>query len=620
MVEGARMKNRCIDGVFFLGLLLASLLVFPLAIDYTLVPRFLGLGLCLLTVFIYLYRTKPSFLIRVDGVVLAYAAYTGFCALSLLWANTRSEALFDASRQVLAFLVFMLTVFCMKDPSGRFLDRVLKLSVILSGIALLAALYQVSEIRRFDREALYGITALNGHKNLFASFLFLNLFFLLQAPERLQGAWRKAGLAAIVLSLIAMVLLRTKAVWLGLLIVAAVYLFCRFLLPRCGRLVRKLSLISWSLITLVLIQVFFLVVLQPLIHKGIGYTSGLHAGPGLDPAYTFKLEEERLLLWDKTFHLVKQKPWLGVGAGNWQIYLPDATLTDLYRADDLNYTFQRPHNDFLWILSETGLLGFNLFLFFLSGLVFLLLRAGSALSDHRGAGRTIWLCLAFICGYFTVAFFDFPKERIEHTVWLNLLLGMAYVYACRYASLPTILEIRLRPAYTLPLVLLLCCIVTIGALRLKGEYFTRRMYDARNNLRSDQLICEGRSALSVAYTIDPTSMPLYWYMGNAEATLGNYQKARECFQKAFDLAPFSRHVLNDLGSAYAFTNDVLPAKKYYEEAARISPRFDEPRLNLAAICIQAGDFKMADYWLKSLLHDSERRSNYQKIVDLQMTD
>jgi Tfp pilus assembly protein PilF len=56
------------------------------------------------------------------------------------------------------------------------------------------------------------------------------------------------------------------------------------------------------------------------------------------------------------------------------------------------------------------------------------------------------------------------------------------------------------------------------------------------------------------------------------------------------------------------------AKKYYEEAARISPRFDDPKLNLAALYIQENNYKSAEHWLKQLYHDSQRRSDYERIV------
>lgn len=77
-------------------------------------------------------------------------------------------------------------------------------------------------------------------------------------------------------------------------------------------------------------------------------------------------------------------------------------------------------------------------------------------------------------------------------------------------------------------------------------------------------------------------------------------------------------MLNDLASSYVFTNEIDLAKQYYSEAARISPRFDEPKLNLATLYIKEENYVMAQQILESLFHDSERRSSYQKMVDLNL--
>jgi Flp pilus assembly protein TadD len=64
-----------------------------------------------------------------------------------------------------------------------------------------------------------------------------------------------------------------------------------------------------------------------------------------------------------------------------------------------------------------------------------------------------------------------------------------------------------------------------------------------------------------------------------------------------------------------YTGNSALAKRYYEEAARISPRFDDPKLNLAAVYMAEKNFEMAQKWLDALLHDSEKRTQYQRVID-----
>lgn len=609
------MKNRTLASFFIAGIAVASILVSPFILDPTLVPRYFGLSLCFATLFYILYRQHFSLHIKADGLLILYAGYTIFCCLSILWATTKSESLFESTKQILGFLVFLFTCYALKTEKDYFFEMLSKLSLILFVFVFTVIVYQVSGIPDLGKESLYQVNGLHGHKNLLSSFLFLNLFFLLRTFTKTEKPLKIASGICILFSIIILCILRTKAVWLGLATALLVFLILYSLPFRIKNVVPKTKSILLILLTVFVLNIFFLGFLQPLIHKSINYTALLTSSPDnlLNP---IKLEQERLVLWDKTFHQIRQNPLLGVGMGNWQIHLPDATLSGLGRGEDLNYTFQRPHNDFLWILSETGIIGFNMFLLFIVSLIFLLFKTAGTGSEDQAIRVDQSLCAAFICGYFMISFFDFPKERIEHTVWINIILAIAYLYVRVAFPFKKNITFRLTKEMAM-LGFILCLFIALtGYKRLAGEFFTRKMYDAKNSNQLLKLVEAGKSARSFAYSIDPTSVPISWYTGNANASSGKYAEAQSDFLEAYALNPFNRNVLNDLASSYVFTNNVLLAKTYYEESARISPRFDDPKLNLAAIYINAGDYKTADYWLKSLLHDSERRAKYQKIIEL----
>ena len=63
-------------------------------------------------------------------------------------------------------------------------------------------------------------------------------------------------------------------------------------------------------------------------------------------------------------------------------------------------------------------------------------------------------------------------------------------------------------------------------------------------------------------------------------------------------------------------NDIEKAKKLYIETSRISPRFDDSKLNLTAIYIQEKENEKAVKCLNSLCHDSKRRTEYKKMLDV----
>lgn len=590
---------------FLFGCAAAALLCGPLILDLTLVPRFLGLALFLSLMLLAFWRRTTVFEIPRHSSVFSYGVFTVLIALSVSWSTNLGAALFDTGKQLCFFLVLLSILYFLQNWPRLVSSSIYKLSVIVFYIAFVFVVFQLSGIRSLAKDQVYLISGINGHKNLFSSFLFLNLFFLVLAYRNLNTTWRRSALWAILLSLVLIALLRTKAVYLALAAVLPLCLILSYTGLRFNWLNKKPVMLSLVLTFVLGGNLFFGMVLPQLIPK----SAAVMKEADNSSLAALKLEEERLVLWEKTYVLVHQRPALGCGAGNWQVHMPDATLSGLWRGEDLNYTFQRPHNDWLWILSENGWIGFNLFLLTVVLLLLSLMKALPA--DNKALRSNVSLSIAAITGYLIISFFDFPRERVEHGVWFSLIFGFSLHFLGRIPAK----SIRVKRPVLLLLLFVFITITYTALLRYKGEYYTRKMLNYKMANQPAKVIKAGHTAMSFAYSLDPTSVPLYWYTGNAEVLLGNPQKAQVDFLKALRLNPYNRNVLNDLASAYVYNNDVIQAKYYYEEAARISPRFDDPKLNLAALYINAGDYKTADTWLKSILHDSPRRDSYQKIVD-----
>ena len=53
-----------------------------------------------------------------------------------------------------------------------------------------------------------------------------------------------------------------------------------------------------------------------------------------------------------------EKPALGHGPGNWKLVAPNYGALQIRRWSEEGETyFLRPHNDFLWVLTESGIVG-----------------------------------------------------------------------------------------------------------------------------------------------------------------------------------------------------------------------------------------------------------------------
>ena len=607
-------SNRKVTNLFLLGIAIASIILSPFVLDFTLTTRFIALPLFFLLALITLYKSHVKLTIKLDPLLLFYLAYVCFCIGSITWSTNKAEAIFESCKLLLGLLVFLFTFFSLKKDDSHFVENLLKISVVLCLLEFVITCVQLRGIETINKEALYHITGMNGHKNLCSSFLFLNLFFLIGAIIKLPTRWKLLAGISLVLTITIIIFLKTKAVLIGIIIALLVWFSIYVYQLIREKIKLKVSVYGVLVSAVILANIVFMVLLPPIINKSIEYNKRVTSSAETKKAKA-ELDEERLVIWNKTYQVIKKHPAIGVGMGNWQVHYPDATLSGLWRCEDLNVTFQRPHNDFLWILSEVGLIGFNLFLLFIVGIIVFLIKILDYSSSNKWLNEPI-LCCLFIIGYFSISFFDFPKERIEHTIWINIILGISYYHIKNNSSLPALKSLLINKNGLLAIIVSLLLIVSIGILRYKGEYHIRKMYYYKATNSNSKVISSCKSALSFAYTLDPTSVPINWYIGNANAALGNYQNAQEDFKIAYDLNPYNRNVVNDLASSYAFTKATDLAKKHYEEAARISPRFDDPKLNLAALYIQEGNYTMASTWLHSLLHDSERRSNYQKIVDI----
>ena len=593
--------------VFFLGIFVSTLIYSPFILDFTITPRLISISFVLLICLLIIYQTKEVVKIKMDVILIFYLLYSLFCCLSIIWSNTKSESIFEGTKVLTALSVFLLSYYVFKKNKEDSIVQLSKISILIFGVELLLVAYQISHLANFNKQALYNIYGFNSHKNLVSSYLFLNFFFLILGSIYLKKVWRLSAIVGLVFSIVIIAFLQTKAVWIGFLV--SVLLFVFFLFYK--RISIKINFKISILLCLICANIFFVFFLPKIINSGINYNSTLDKNISIKT----ELDNERLILWDKTYFMINNHKLVGVGLGNWQINFPNATLKGLYRAEDLNYTFQRPHNDLLWILAETGLIGFNLFLIFIFSILILLIQTLKKVKESKSLSVELILCFVTIVGFFSISFFDFPKERIEHIIWINIILAYSYFLVKEHLGLYAFYNFVLDKKTLSFFIIGAFVVLLIGGYRYKGEYYTKQLYDQKNLKNQFGILKAADNAQSFAYKIDPFSIPLKWYTGNANASVGNYTGAITELLEALALNPYNRNVLNDLGSAYISINQIELGTKYYLESSRVSPRFDDPKLNLVSVYINQKQFAKADSCLNTLYHDSEKRTNYQKMVN-----
>jgi O-antigen ligase len=601
-------SNSSAASILAFGCFASALAFDPFVLDLTLTARYLALSLTLILVLFY-WRKSNTSVFKADLFTLANLTFALFGFISIAWSYCASEAWFSSTKEIIACILLFCAIKILKDDPENFLEKFYKCCALLPLFGIAWSFYQMSEMKDWSKDSLYAISGINGHKNLFSAFLFLNSFFLILGFRTLRAGWKYISLISLVLSFGMIFFLRTKAVYGGIAAGLFVFAFVKYARAICGVLVKnKKDLFVSGLIILNIVVLYLLpLITQKALERNVENAIE-------EKAYTTnkELDNERLLLWDKSYSMFKKHPLLGVGAGNWQIFFPNEGLRGMWRAEDLNFTFQRPHNDVLWILSETGIVGLNLFFILCLSLGGIVLSSYEESKDEK-IKFEILLSLCFLVGFLVLSLFDFPKERMEHLTWVTLI--MAFAYSKSEIKRTIIFEGKFSSgARYVGITLLLLCLF-IGIQRTRGEYYTRKMYDAKNSGYQAGVIENAVQAENYFYRVDPTTIPLTWYSGNAYVLQTNNEEANDRFLHAYETNPFNRNILNDLASSFSLKKDNALAEKYYKEAARISPRFDDVKLNLCAIYIQQQKFKEASLLLDSVFHDSQRRSDYRKMVN-----
>jgi len=559
-------------------------------------------------------------------VFICYLAITG---LSLVKAINLAEGVFEWLK------LFLFTAFFYSASLILFKNRN-GITILVRGIIITATILSALGICQYFRLAFtsipgnYVIYATLAHKNLYASALFLMLPFAIYGVYRFSRFWQFAGWIAIISMSFGIVLARARTIWAAIIVATVavvVMIFIRhkqsILLgwKRWFRFNRSKSVGGFMLL---IILTFTMVHFNDEIantppSRGENKVSASQLAPFAEPVWSLNTLSERFFLWEKSLAIAKANPLLGVGLGQWRLVFPAYGQTQQFRESDggqAEIFFQRPHNDFLWVLTETGIIGLLSYLVILGIAIFYSVKIYFKSNDADNRALAIFMLFGII-GYMVIAFFSFPKERIVHNIFL--ILNLAFIVSTYHQIFPEHVKVsysKIRILNCLTMFFLIICAV-VGYTRLESEAHLRNALAARQKGDWQTLRSEIDKAGSAFYPLDPASVPLSWYRGIANYSMGQFGQALDDFKRAYQSHPYQIHVLNNLGTCYAQTGDNENAVRYYKKAIDIWPGFTEARINLGVIYFHMGDLARAQRILLPLDRDHEdaRVSVYQQLIE-----
>ena len=587
--------------IFLFGLLVITP-IFQLwaVMDIALVPRFICWSAVLIGGVILFAKDFPKekYLNWIDASLVVWLLVS---AASVLWAWNTAEAVFSTQKVAATMLTYWLLRFLLLKSEGKLIPVLLWCNIAATLLVLAATFWQMSHSPTLFRLAYHSfrdLTGLSAQKNLLCSFLYLTLIFNVFAVFYFRKKTKRIALGGLaVVQIFMLIMLQTRGVYVGLLVsglffvvglqwISAYFNFKKILIAA----VVLLMVIGGLWARLNFVDDDFNVYLQK-----INVTKYLNSNTA----------SERFRLWNNTIDLIQEKPLQGVGAGNWALFFPSQGVENTAAANQ-NTFFQRPHNDFLWVFSELGILGFLAYVGVFV-LTFWLAWKAMRASTSTNEKLQIWVLLSGLVGYVVIANFSFPKERIEHQIWWAMLLAMLAYHARGELKNVRLFTLKINNQVLVALALLVLGFnLTIGYYRYKGEAAMKPVYlEATKQAQKKVLLQKAKSAF---YNLDYVGFPMDWYAGIIASNEGQAQQALNYFKEAYAANPYNFRVLTDLAVAHDNLKQRNEAIKYFTKAHQINPQSEDTMFNLSILNYKLKKHKIALEWASKLPENYPRKN------------
>lgn len=611
--------NGEISGFLFLLLTLFGPLFINLDLpgDRNLIARLLFLSVCFFTFVIYFqisaYRDKSKYDLTIFKKLVfpVYLAFLLIVALSFFKALNISEALWEWFK-TFAFLAYFALLSLLFVRIKSVIPILTKIMIVYSVVILLSGAYDIVMlilVGKLNIETAYSLGGGFSYKNVYSQMLLLVLPFSLYGVFCFRRLWRTASSLAIVFSLILITLLMTRSVWFALLAACVSYSALIMIFAN------KLSISKKVVRNLLIYAMVLFIVLTGTILIYSKFDSRDTFAYKVKEILNFKQgsASTRLQLWDNTLDLIRDNPILGVGAGNWKLVYPKYSGGIEYSSIGRRMP-QRPHNDFLWVMAETGPIGMALYLlvFLISTFYVYRIIKYSVELDEK-----IFISLMYlgIISYLIISFFSFPKERIEIMTVMHIILA---IIVCVYHTTFKTTRSSSKPGvfkYSIPVSIILLAMIILTTYKLNAKIHMEKAKFYKNNKMYYSTISQISKGYTMFTNVDETGYPLLGIRGIAHFELGHYKAALKDYIKASKANPYNISVLHNLALTYGKTGDIKKSENILLNTLEFCPNYENGVINLCVLYINSKRIEEA----YELINTIKPKTNKQKYNEILMT-
>lgn len=584
-------------------LLLPLIMTFGTLVDAVSIPRvtFLLVSITLVSFSLlvkekqYLKRHTQSFFSNPLGISLSLYVLVGLCSLGT--ALSLAESIWEWLKIFSWLSIIFISSFLLQKKGNLLLFCKISLLPLLF-VELMGCKEFISILSRLNEDKiLYLVNATFEHKNLLATGLVLSLPFSFVVVYKAQEkAWK--ALAALVMGLaIALILItQSRAAWIAL----GGGLFFAFIsiliTPSKRKVIFKARFLAIGAVALCLSLglVWFSSSQNQIANAPIKRIQALFTYEDTKNEHTETINE-RLSLWGNTLAMIKDKPVLGVGLGNWKIHFPKYSMAGL-RSEQGAIFFQRPHNDYLWIASEVGLLGLVAYLGVLLSALFFAIRVLKRSAKEDSSTYTTTLAMTSgLVAFMLFSLFDFPKERPIHLLWSGFIIAfITNTYLALSSEKPpskTNASLLNFLVYVFPTIAVAGTF--FAATRWQAEYHLKQALEARAQQRYVRVLACLKHINTNVYELDPSATPIDCYKGEALYLQNRLPDALSAYQAAHTLHPYHIHTLNNLATTHFGLQNIALAQQYFEQVLHFAPHFPGANMNMAAVAYNQKEIEQA---------------------------
>ena len=590
-----------------LTVLVVYLIQHPKLLNLQLWPRYITLSVTILLYSLFfLFQKKPykntinTSLWR-DPLFLCYGGLAIVMVLSLInTINWQSEGIMDSSKFVLMFMFMGISLLVLNHKNSH--KILAKVAVVTMLGLLIWALAQY--IPRYLFNTTGGVRDMDDvrvnfvRSNQYCIGVFLLLPFVLYQYIRKEKIWNVLTAIALYGNFFFLISIQTRSVWAALFMgfVVAGLLFILSGKRRLGA--EQFKSIIFKMVFIVGAALIFFVGSE-LLARNLGNARST-VTQSVEKTFDKKSKfgaSSRLRRWEATMRLVKEKPLFGEGAGDWK------TVKYKYGLYDNSVT---PHNDYLWVMSDSGLVGFVFYiLLFILAFIYLF-RAWYRAEDPDD--RLLALCLLFgLVGYMAIQSFTFPKKGMSHQVMLTLYFTYAIILRgrTRQNSGQNIPQWVLTTVLIANLVIL-PFMLTFASIRLKSEHAERIALVHRAKGDHKNIIKYMTEANNKWSNIDPFNHSISSYIAESHYYLEEHNEAIKFYTQALRESPYNPNYWVNRAMAYSKLDMNDKALKDLNMAIKIQPEYQLALTNKAVILFNAKEYDAASEILYHILEINPR--------------